>query len=129
MEKKIIIYLLKVKPIPLILEIIPDFDSDVLRYGYNSLTTPSSVIDYNFKTKQSEIKKEQEVLGGKFKKENYESKRIWATARDGVKVPISLVYKKGIKLDGTNPLLQYAYGSYGSTIDPSFFNNTFKFIR
>lgn len=98
----------------------PDFNSDVLRYGFNSLTSPSSVIDYNFKTKKSEIKKEQEVLGGKFNKENYESKRIWATARDGVKVPISLVYKKGIKLDGTNPLLQYAYGSYGSTTDPSF---------
>lgn len=97
-----------------------DFNSNVLRYGFNSLTSPSSVIDYNFKTKTSEIKKEQEVLGGKFKKENYESKRIWATARDGVKVPMSLVYKKGIKLDGTNPLLQYAYGSYGATIDPSF---------
>ncbi|WP_346882283.1 S9 family peptidase [uncultured Algibacter sp.] len=98
----------------------PDFNSDILRYGFNALTSPSAVIDYNFKTKQSIIKKEQEVLGGKFKKENYESKRIWATARDGIKVPISLVYKKGIKLDGTNPLLQYAYGSYGSTIDPSF---------
>ncbi len=98
----------------------PDFDSEVLRYGFNSLTTPSAVIDYNLKTKTSEIKKEQEVLGGTFKKENYESKRIWATARDGVKIPISLVYRKGIKLDGNNPLLQYAYGSYGSTIDPSF---------
>jgi len=98
----------------------PDFDSDVMRYGFNSLTNPSAVMDYNFKTKTSEIKKEQEILGGKFNKENYESKRVWATARDGVKVPISLVYKKGIKLDGTNPLLQYAYGSYGSTIDPSF---------
>ncbi|MFD2823706.1 S9 family peptidase [Lacinutrix iliipiscaria] len=98
----------------------PDFDSDVLRYSFNSLTTPSSVIDYNFKTKIKEIKKEQEVLGGKFNKENYTSERVWATARDGVKVPISLVYKKGIQLDGTNPLLQYAYGSYGSTIDPYF---------
>ena len=98
----------------------PDFDSIELRYGFNSLTSPSSVIDYNFKIKQNKIKKEQEVLGGKFIKENYESKRIWATARDGVKVPISLVYRKGIKLDGNNPLLQYAYGSYGSTIDPSF---------
>ncbi|TGV01594.1 S9 family peptidase [Flavivirga rizhaonensis] len=97
-----------------------DFDSNVLRYGFNSLTSPSSVIDYNFKSKQKEIKKEQVVLGGEFDKNNYESKRIWATARDGVKVPISLVYKKGIKLDGTNPLLQYAYGSYGSTVDPSF---------
>jgi oligopeptidase B len=98
----------------------PEFDSNLLRYGFNSLTSPSAVIDYNFKTKKSEIKKEQEVLGGNFNKENYESKRIWAKARDGVKIPISLVYKKGIKLDGNNPLLQYAYGSYGSTIDPSF---------
>tara|TARA_R110002049_G_scaffold261101_1_gene437185 strand:+ start:145 stop:2283 length:2139 start_codon:yes stop_codon:yes gene_type:complete len=98
----------------------PDFDSHELRYGFNSLTSPSSVIDYDFKTKQSDIKKEQAVLGGKFKKENYESRRIWATARDGVKVPISLVYRKGIQLDGSNPLLQYAYGSYGSTTDPSF---------
>ena len=98
----------------------PDFESDMLRYGYNSLTSPSSVIDYNLKTKQSEIKKELEVLGGTFKKENYESQRIWATASDGVKIPISLVYKKGFALDGSNPLLQYAYGSYGSTIDPSF---------
>jgi oligopeptidase B len=98
----------------------PEFESNLLRYGFNSLTSPSSVIDYNFKTKQSEIKKEQEVLGGNFDKENYESKRIWATARDGEQIPISLVYKKGITLDGKNPLLQYAYGSYGSTIDPSF---------
>lgn len=97
-----------------------DFDSDVLRYGFNSLTAPNSVIDYNFKSKIKEIKKEQIVLGDTFNKDNYESKRIWTTARDGIKVPISLVYKKGIKLDGTNPLLQYAYGSYGATIDPSF---------
>jgi oligopeptidase B len=98
----------------------PDFESDHLRYSYNALTTPSSVIDYSFKTKKKEIKKEQEVLGGKFKKENYTSKRIWAMARDGVKIPISIVYKNGIELNGNNPLLQYAYGSYGSTIDPYF---------
>ncbi|WP_452231216.1 MULTISPECIES: S9 family peptidase [unclassified Lacinutrix] len=98
----------------------PDFDSDVLRYSYNALTTPSSVIDYNFKTKTKEVLKEQEVLGDTYNKDNYTSKRIWATARDGVKIPISLVYKKGLKLDGTNPLLQYAYGSYGATIDPYF---------
>lgn len=98
----------------------PDFNSEVLRYSFNSLTTPSEVIDYNFYTKQSEIKKEQEVLDDNFKKEDFESKRLWATSRDGVKVPISIVYKKGIKLNGENPLLLYAYGSYGSTIDPSF---------
>ncbi|QDO95057.1 S9 family peptidase [Formosa sediminum] len=98
----------------------PDFDSEFLRYSYNSLTTPSSVIDYNFKTKTKVVKKEQVVLSDTFNKDNYTSKRIWATARDGVKVPVSLVYKKGLKLNGENPLLLYAYGSYGSTIDPYF---------
>ncbi|WP_044398085.1 oligopeptidase B [Lacinutrix sp. Hel_I_90] len=98
----------------------PDFNSETLRYTYNALTTPSSVIDYNFKTKRKEVKKEQEVLGGTFDKNNYESKRVWATARDGVKVPMSIVYKKGLALNGESPVLQYAYGSYGATIDPYF---------
>ena len=98
----------------------PEFDSDVLRYNYNALTTPSSVIDYNFKTKNKVVKKEQEVLDKNFKKENYHSKRVWATARDGQKIPISMVYKNGLKKDGNNPLLLYAYGSYGSTVDPYF---------
>ncbi|WP_418511749.1 S9 family peptidase [Corallibacter sp.] len=98
----------------------PEFNTDVLRYSYNALTTPSSVIDYNFKTKQKTVLKEQEVLGGTFNKENYKSERVWATARDGVKVPISLVYNKNTKLNGNAPLLLYAYGSYGSTIDPYF---------
>ncbi|MBU2996130.1 S9 family peptidase [Cellulophaga baltica] len=98
----------------------PDFDTEILRYGYNSLTTPSSVIDFNMTTLEKEIKKEQEVLGGKFNKENYKSERIWATARDGVKIPMSVVYHKNTKLDGNSPLLQYAYGSYGYTTDPYF---------
>ncbi|SHI74179.1 oligopeptidase B [Arenibacter nanhaiticus] len=98
----------------------PDFETNVLRYVYNSLTTPSSVIDFNMDTKAKEVKKEQEVLGGKFDKENYTSERVWATAQDGVKVPISLVYHKDTPLDGSSPLLQYAYGSYGYTIDPYF---------
>lgn len=97
-----------------------EFDTEILRYGYNSMTTPSSVIDFNMATRKKSVQKEQEVLGGKFDKNNYESERLWATAEDGTKVPMSLVYKKGIKKDGTNPLLQYAYGSYGSTIDPYF---------
>ncbi|WP_375238032.1 S9 family peptidase [Aurantibacter sp.] len=97
----------------------PDFESNVMRYGFNSLTNPSSVIDYNFKTKSKTILKEQEVLGD-FDKTKYDSKRLWATARDGEKIPMSIVYKKGIELNGKNPVLQYAYGSYGSTIDPSF---------
>jgi oligopeptidase B len=97
-----------------------DFDTDVLRYGYQSLTTPSSIIDFNMTTKTKEVKKEQEVLGGKFDKNNYDEKRIWATAIDGTKVPISMVYRKGLKLDGKNPLLQYAYGSYGYSMDCTF---------
>ncbi|MEE2772576.1 MAG: S9 family peptidase [Bacteroidota bacterium] len=98
----------------------PDFDTDILRYSYNSLTTPTQVVDYNMNTGEKTVLKEQEVLGGKFDKENYTSERIWATAEDGTKIPVSLVYRKGIKKDGSNPLLQYAYGSYGSTIDPYF---------
>jgi oligopeptidase B len=98
----------------------PDFDTDVLRYSYQSLATPSSVIDFNMKTREKTVLKEQEVLGGKFNKNNYEEKRVWATAQDGTKVPISMVYRKGIKRDGTNPLLLYAYGSYGHSMDDGF---------
>ena len=98
----------------------PSFDTDVLRYTYNSLTTPTSVIDFNMKTKEKSVLKEQQVLGGKFDKDNYTSERIWATASDGTKVPVSLVYRKGLEKDSKNPVLQYAYGSYGSTIDPYF---------
>jgi oligopeptidase B len=97
-----------------------DFDTDILRYSYQSLATPSSVIDFNMKTKEKEIKKEQAVLGGQFDKSNYVEERVWATAKDGIKVPISLVYRKDLKKDGTNPLLQYAYGSYGVTMEPYF---------
>lgn len=97
-----------------------EFDTDILRYGYNGLAQPSAVIDFNMKTKEQTILKEQEVLGGEFDKNNYASERIWATAADGTKVPVSLVYRKGIKKDGKNPLLQYGYGSYGATIDPYF---------
>lgn len=98
----------------------PDFDTEILRYSYNSMATPSSVIDFNMNTKEKEIKKEQEVLGGKFDKDNYVEKRVWATARDGVKVPMSMVYHKNTKIDANTPVLQYAYGSYGYTIDPYF---------
>jgi len=97
-----------------------DFDTDILRYSYQSLSTPSSVIDFNMKTKEKTILKEQQVLGGKFDKNNYREERVWARARDGVKVPVSLVYKKDLVKNGTNPLLQYAYGSYGYSIDCSF---------
>ena len=98
----------------------PDFDTDILRYAYQSMTTPSSVIDFNMKTKAKTVLKEQEVLGGKFDKNNYIEERIWATATDGTKVPISMVYRKGMKKDGANPFLLYAYGSYGYSLDPNF---------
>ena len=97
-----------------------DFDTTVLRYGYQSLTTPSSVIDFDMVTKTKTVKKEQEVLGGKFKKENYTSERLWATAADGTKIPISLIRRVDTEKSSDTPLLLYAYGSYGSTIDPYF---------
>ena len=97
-----------------------DFDTVMLRYGYNSMTTPSSTIDFNMVTKEKTVLKEQEVLGGKFDKNNYESERVWATADDGTKIPISMVYKKGMQHDSNNPTLLYAYGSYGHTVDPYF---------
>ena len=98
----------------------PEFDTDIIRYSYNSMTTPSSVIDFNMKDQSKEIKKEQEVLGGKFNKDNYTSKRIWVTARDGKKVALSIVYHKDTKLTKDTPILQYAYGSYGYTISDGF---------
>lgn len=97
-----------------------DFDTDILRYAYQSMVTPASIIDFNMRTKDKVVKKEQEVLGGKFDKNNYIEERLWATAKDGTIVPISVVYRKGIKKDGTNPLLQYAYGSYGHSMDAHF---------
>jgi len=96
-----------------------DFDTEILRYGYTSMTTPRSTFEWNMKTKERNLLKQSEVVGG-HNPADYESKRLYATAKDGKKVPISLVYKKGIELDGTNPTLLYAYGSYGSTIDPGF---------
>ena len=98
----------------------PEFDTDVIRYSYNSMTTPNSVIDFNMKNQTKDVKKEQEVLGGKFKKNNYKSERVWATARDGKKVAISLVYHKDTELTKDTPLLQYAYGSYWYTISDGF---------
>lgn len=97
----------------------PEFDTPVLRYRYSSLTTPTSTFDYNMETRDKELKKQQEVLGG-FNPEDYEAKRLYATAEDGTKVPISLVYKKGMEKDGNNPLLLYAYGSYGSSTEAYF---------
>lgn len=97
----------------------PEFDSQVLRYGYSSLTTPASVIDYNMQSHEKKVMKQQEVVGG-HNPEEYHAERIWAEAPDGTRVPISLVYKKALKKAEGNPLLLYGYGSYGITVDPGF---------
>ena len=98
----------------------PDFDTDIIRYGYNSFTTPASIIDFNMKDESKEVKKEQEVLGGKFDKNNYTSERVWVEARDGKKVPVSIVRRKDTEPSKDTPLLLYAYGSYGATIPDGF---------
>lgn len=97
----------------------PEFDTEWLRLGYTSLTTPNSTFDYNMKTRELKLLKEQEVVGD-FDHNNYQSERIYATAGDGTKIPISLVYRKGTKKDGASPLLLYGYGSYGNSMEPYF---------
>jgi len=97
----------------------PEFDSRVLRYNYTSLTTPSSTFDYDMESRIGKLLKEQEVMGG-YDKSEYVTERLFATASDGAKVPISIVYKKGFRKNGSSPLLLYGYGSYGYSIDPSF---------
>lgn len=96
-----------------------EYDTPVLRIGYSSLTTPSSVYDYNMQTRERKLMKQQPVLGD-FDPTNYEAKREYAIADDGTKIPMSIVYRKGLKKDGNNPALIYGYGSYGYTIDPTF---------
>ncbi|ANQ50188.1 S9 family peptidase [Flammeovirga sp. MY04] len=97
----------------------PDFNTDILRYGYNSLTTPYSEYDYNMIDRSKVLLKQQKVVG-KFDPNDYEAKRLYATAKDGVKVPISVVYKKGFKLNGEHPLYMTGYGSYGISYDVAF---------
>ncbi|MCD4679471.1 MAG: S9 family peptidase [Bacteroidales bacterium] len=96
-----------------------ELDTDSLRYGYTSLTTPNSVYDYNMITREKKLMKQQEIVGD-FNSENYQAERLYAPTKDGVKVPISLVYRKGIKKNGKNPCLLYGYGSYGSSMDAYF---------
>ena len=97
----------------------PEFDTTTIRYSYQSMVTSPSVYEYDLNTKKRTLLKQQEVLGG-YDPAKYEAKRVWATARDTTKVPISLVYKKGLKLDGKAPMLLYAYGSYGISMSPTF---------
>ena len=98
----------------------PDFNAGRLRYSYTSLTTPNSVLEYDFDTSEITTLKQQEVLGGTFDPANYVSERMMVEARDGVKVPVSIVYRKGVERTGDNPFLLYAYGSYGASMDAYF---------
>lgn len=97
----------------------PEFNTNILRIGYQSMTTPNSIYDYNMETKDRELLKQQEVVG-EFSSDDYKSERVFVTARDGAKVPVSIVYAKTTKLDGNSPCLQYGYGSYGNSLDPTF---------
>ena len=102
-------------------------NTNKLRFSYNSMVNPGTIYDYDMIDKSSKVLKEKEVIGG-YNQDNYISERLWASARDGTKIPISLVYKKGIKLDGSNPTLLYAYGSYGYSIDPTFSTNRLSLL-
>jgi oligopeptidase B len=103
------------------MELQPNFEqrSEIVRYVYSSLTTPQTTYDLNLRTGGRTLRKRESVLGG-FDTANYQTERTWVKVRDGVKVPVSLVYRKGLKKDGTAPLFQYAYGSYGISTDPLF---------
>jgi len=101
------------------LDVNPEFDTKTLRYNYSSLKTPFTVVEYDMATQAKKVLKVAPVLGG-FDANNYETAFVWATARDGVKVPISLVYKKGLKQDGSAPCYLNGYGSYGFSYDPAF---------
>ncbi|WP_261387348.1 S9 family peptidase [Chitinophaga pinensis] len=105
----------------------PEFDTKTLRYSYTSMQTPVSTYDYDMDTKKNELRKRQEVLGG-YDPKNYVTERLYVTARDGVKVPVSLVYKKGFEKNGKMPLLLYGYGSYGYSIEPGFSSNRLSLL-
>ena len=105
----------------------PDFTATKLRYSYSSLNRPATVFDYNILNSKSEKLKEQEIPGG-FNPEGYEVKRIFATANDGVKVPMAIVYKKGLELNGKNPALLYSYGSYGISTEAGFNSNIYSLV-
>jgi oligopeptidase B len=100
----------------------PDYESNTYRYSYQSFITPSSVFDYDVRSGKSTLLKQQEVLGG-YDPKQYASERLWATARDGVRVPISIVYRKGFVRDGKGALFLYGYGSYGFGTPPTFSSN------
>ncbi len=106
----------------------PEFNTTTVRFNYQSMVTPSTVYDYDMTTRQRKLLKRQEVLGG-YDPSRYEARRVWAVARDGTKVPISVVHRKGIALDGKAPLLLYGYGSYGASGAPTFSSNRLSLLE
>jgi oligopeptidase B len=104
-----------------------EFNTTIVRYSYNSLVTPNSTFDYDMNAGKSTLLKQQEVPGG-FDRTNYKAERVFATASDGTKIPISMVYRKGVKLDGSAPMLLYGYGSYGASIPPTFSSNRLSLL-
>lgn len=104
-----------------------EYATQVVRYEYDSLVTPDSIFDYDMNTGKSTLRKETEVPGG-FSRANYKSERVFATASDGTKIPMSIVYRSGVKLDGSAPLLLYGYGSYGYSISPTFSSNRLSLL-
>lgn len=105
----------------------PEYRQTKIQYVYNSMITPASTFEYDVKSGNSVLLKQQEIPSG-YDKTKYETKRVWATVRDGVKVPVALMYKKGTKLDGSAPMLLYSYGSYGASIPPSFSTNRLSLV-
>jgi oligopeptidase B len=105
-----------------------EFDTRILRFHYTSLVTPACVFDYDMETRQRELKKQQEVLGG-YDPTQYKSERVYAKAPDGAEMPISIVYRKDFKRDGSTPLLLYGYGSYGISIDPTFSSDRLSLLE
>ena len=97
----------------------PEFDTTTVRFAYQSMVTPQSVYDYDLNTRERKLLKRQEVLGG-YDPAQYEARRIWSVSRDGTKVPISIVHRKDVKMDGRAPLMLYGYGSYGASMAPAF---------
>lgn len=105
----------------------PEYDTPVVRYGYSSMITPQSTYEFDLASRKSKLIKQQEIPSG-YDKSQYETARVWADARDGVKVPVSIVMKKGTKLDGKSPMLLYAYGSYGYSTPPNFSTNRLSLV-
>ncbi|MBC7904278.1 MAG: S9 family peptidase, partial [Gemmatimonadaceae bacterium] len=106
----------------------PEYNTNLLRYNYTSMTTPGSVFDFNMDTKEKKLMKQQEVVGG-YNAADYVTERLYATSRDGVKIPVSVVFKKGFEKNGSSPLLLYGYGSYGNSLDATFSGNRLSLLN